>query len=410
MSQKIDISIISSGANIADARLHRLTNALLRQGLTVEIFAPGKASDAPRLASVEIPSDSTSTSASSSDISGEFYPPSSQLTVRRCSSAWTRGKGLLPRYIRSRTFVFRARGTIIYAISPEAFMPALWWVRITRVFFKRRAFAVDIYEDYLRLLDDRAWAKKYLGILGAIARSDTKQALKAAALADLTTVADVQVPPFAARNRLVVRNLPDLSILTNSGERSATPRAIYIGDMRKSRGLRIMLDVAEKAVDWEFDFVGPIAPADQEFVEQWVLRNTGTQALGRPASERVRFHGKLAPRDAWQVAAGAWVGLSLLEQTPAFVEAVPSKLYEYMAVGLATISTPLPRCVELISLSGAGVIADGAEAVAAELMAWQQDPAALDAIRAKASEWAKSNLDSEAEYGRFTAAVAALRG
>ena len=376
MSQKIDVSIISSGANIADARLHRLTNALLRAGLTVELFAPGNPTDAPHVAG-----------------------HSDQLIIRPCTSPWTRGKGLIPRYVRSRTFVFRSRGKIIYAISPEAFAPSYAWSRFYKyVLFRPRYFAADLYEDYMRLLQDRGWAKKYFGLPGAIARSDTKWALRFAARAELTTVADVQVPPFNARARLVVRNLPDASILTQSGARSTTPRALYIGDLRKSRGLYTMLEVAEKLTHWNFDFVGPIAPADQEYVNAWIVRNSIT-------SGRVNFHGKLAPRDAWKYAEGAWVGLSLLESTPAFVEAVPSKLYEYMSVGLASVSTPLPRCVELIDQSGSGVIAASAAEIVEKLRQWEENPAELDRIRSTAKEWANSHLDSATEYAQFASAV-----
>jgi glycosyltransferase involved in cell wall biosynthesis len=316
---------------------------------------------------------------------------------------------LLPRYIRSRTFVFRARGKILYAISPEAFMPAYSWVQLSRLLMlRKRFFAADLYEDYLQLLHDRAWAKKYAGLLGAIARSDTKWALWAAARASLTTVADVQVPPFDARHRLVVRNLPDASILTQSGERSATPRAIYIGDLRKSRGLHTMLELAEKLPRWEFDFVGPIAPADQAYVSDWIARHAdhvGHAERQATARARIMFYGKLPPRDAWKVAKGAWVGLSLLESTPAFVEAVPSKLYEYMSVGLASVSTPLPRCVELINASQAGVIAASATQIAEHLLQWEQNPTELDQLRARAKKWAHANLDSETEYGRLSQSI-----
>ena len=41
-----DISIISSGASLADARLHRIVNALTRAGLNVEVLAPGNSADA----------------------------------------------------------------------------------------------------------------------------------------------------------------------------------------------------------------------------------------------------------------------------------------------------------------------------------------------------------------------------
>lgn len=374
MSQKIDISIISSGANLADARLHRLARALLRAGLSVEIFAPGLIKDAP------ITSES-----------------SQRLFIRKpwLSAAWQH-TNLLARYHRSRLFVLRSHGRVIYAISPEAVAPAYGKVKILR-----RTLAVDFFEDYLRLLNDRAWAHKYFGILGAIAKSDTKSALWFAKRADLTTVADVQVPPFDARNRLVVRNLPDTSMLTKSGARSSNPRAIYIGDLRKSRGLQAMLQVAELATDWEFDFVGGISAADQGDVDQWFSKNTSAQS-------RVRFHGKLAPQESWKVAAGAWVGLCLLESTPAFVEAVPSKLYEYMSVGLATISTPLPRCVALIKESKAGAIESTPEAVANRLKYWRANPAELDQIRQQAGNWASANLDSEREYSIFAAEMVKL--
>ncbi len=404
MSQKIDISIISSGANLADARLHRLTNALLGAGLSVEIFAPGNLNDAPRAIANE---SSTSTTP--------------ELIVHATRGKFLSSKNLLARYHHSRIYSLRARGRIFYAISPEAVAPAFFQAKLLR-----RKFAVDFYEDYVHVLKDRGWAKKYFGILGFIALMDAKAARALSKIADLTTVADVQVPPFVAGNRLVVRNLPDESLLTQSGNRSAKPRAIYIGDIRTSRGLRTMLKAAELAPDWEFDFVGPVAEADRDFVENWIVKNVSHNSANS-SSPRIRFHGKLAPRDAWKFAEGAWVGLSLLENTPAFVEAIPSKLYEYMAVGVAIISSPLPRCVELINKSGAGTIAASAEDVAAQLNAWSMqvsdlqglkneasdlhnlvpnrddEASEIDRIRSTAKRWAEQNLDSDAEYGNFAA-------
>lgn len=374
MSQKFDISIISSGANLADARLHRLTRALLRAGLRVEVFAPGALKDAPQ-------AEGTAQS----------------LVIRKpwFAATW-KNKSLIARYHRSRLFAFRARGRVLYAISPEAVAPSF-----ARAKFFGHKLAVDFFEDYLRLLQDRTWATKFFGIIGAIAKSDTRSALWFARRADLTTVADVQVPPFDARHRLVVRNLPDLSLLTKSGERGTTPRAIYIGDLRKSRGLHAMLRVAEICPDWEFDFVGGIAATDQQFVDRWFANNSS-------AIPRVRFRGKLPLNESWKFAAGAWVGLSLLELTPAFIEAIPSKLYEYMSVGLASISSPLPRCIELHSLSNFGAIETTPEGVAARLEYWTNHPLELDQIRGQVQDWTTKNLDSEQEYVNFATEMVKL--
>ena len=287
MSQRIDISIISSGATLADARLHRLTRALLRAGLTVELFAPGDSKDAPTSSAI-----GRETSKNKMESAGEESQVS-KLIIRKpwFATEWS-NSSLLARYYRSRAFVLRSRGRVIYAISPEAVAPTYGFAKLMR-----RKFAADFFEDYLRLLKDRAWAQKYFGIFGLIAKSDTRSALWFAKRADLTTVADVQVPPFDARNRLVVRNLPDGSMLTPSGERAAHPRAIYIGDLRKSRGLHQMLRVAELSPDWEFDFIGAVAPSDQEYVDNWWRSNSASKS-------RVRFHGRLAPSESWKCAAG----------------------------------------------------------------------------------------------------------
>lgn len=389
MSQKIDISIISSGANLADARLHRLTRALLRAGLSIEIFAPGFLKDAP-----------------------QTFASGQQLIIRtpRLSPSW-QSTGLLARYYRSRIFALRSRGRVLYTISPEAIPPAFALAKILR-----KKIAADLFEDYLQLLKDRAWTTRFLGLVGWIAKTDARSALWFAKHADLTTVADVQVPPHHARNRLVVRNLPDLSMLTKSGSRSVIPRAIYIGDLRESRGLHAMLRVAELAPNWEFDFIGGIAPADQPFVDQWLRSHllksnsaeTNSSYINSSSDSRVRFHGKLAPIDSWKFAQGAWVGLALLESTPAFIEAVPSKLYEYMSVGLASISSPLPRCVEIINESKSGVIASNPNEVAAQLKLWEENPAELDQIRNQASRWASEHLNSEREYSIFAAEMVKL--
>jgi glycosyltransferase involved in cell wall biosynthesis len=79
-----------------------------------------------------------------------------------------------------------------------------------------------------------------------------------------------------------------------------------------------------------------------------------------------------------------------------------------MASGVATISTPLPRCVDLIEKSKAGVIAGDAQSVAATLNAWADNPAELIQLRKNAVTWATSNLNSSAEYEAFVSAIKAL--
>src|SRR2546423_1480843 len=131
----------------------------------------------------------------------------------------------------------------------------------------------------------------------------------------------------AAPPRLAVRSAPGGTYLPEPSDPGPVPRAIYIGDVRRSRGLPVMLAAVEAAPGWELDVVGPVAAADQAWLDDWIATS--------PAASRVRFHGRKPPSQAWALALGAWVGLSPLDDTPAFPDAVPTKLYEYLAAGLA---------------------------------------------------------------------------
>ena len=360
MSATCDISIISPGASLADARLHRIVNAQIRAGFSVEIFAPGNAGDAPPGA-----------------------------MIRRVHS----GKGFLWRMHRAFYSPWRASGDVLYALAPEAQL-FTWKAAL----IKRRIYCADIYEDYLTLLKDRRWAKRFFGIPGAIGALLARTGTYFASRAKLTTVADIQVPPFTARSRVVVRNLPDASHLTRSGELATNPRAIYIGDVRESRGLHTMLQGAVLAPNWHFDIVGPVSENDAAWVHLWSIQN-------EEASTRVSFHGRLSPEESWKLVKGAWVGLSLLEPTPAFVAAIPSKIYEYMSVGLATVTTPLPRSVELINSSQSGAVIDGPASLADLLKEWEKSPEKVLTLRENGLTWAAKNLDSDAEYGAMTQAL-----
>ncbi|MEN9325576.1 MAG: hypothetical protein RL414_1330 [Actinomycetota bacterium] len=358
--ESLSVAILTSADDVADARLHRLSNALIKGGCTVDICALGVKENAPQGA--------------------RFWKAPGK-------------KNFSGRILRDISIPLFARGDVWVIVAPDL-LPTAWVIGKLR----GKKIVADVHEDYVQLLKDRAWAKGWVGL---VAKVVAHLATRLAAASDMTSVADKHVPPFTAKKRVVVRNLPDQSLLTMSSDLSPTPTAIYIGDVRKSRGLFTMLDAAELAPTWKFEIIGNLSAADADAVLQWKSRNPET-------ASRVNFHGRLAPRDAWKFAGDAWVGLTLLESTPAFVEAVPSKLYEYMSAGLATISTPLPRCVSLISESKGGSIAASAEEVAHSLNQWSSHPDEIRAIRQQAKQWADSNLDSEREYGAFVSGIKEL--
>ena len=355
-----DVTLLSSGHDVADARLHRHCAAMRRAGLRVEVIAKGTAADAPA--------------------GTEFRA--------------VRTRGFVGRGIKALTLPGKARGTLLVTLDPDL-IPA---ARAKRLFSHGRRLAVDLHEDYVALLDDRAWAK---GAAGKVAKVWARSAIALSRRADLTVVADQHVPPAAAARRLVVRNLPDMTLLPERGALDGIPRALYVGDVRESRGLFTMLEAIEQAPEWQLDVVGPVAARDRERLDAWLASS--------PAAARVKMHGRMPPAAAWELARGAWVGMSLLHSTPAFESAIPSKIYEYLACGMPVLSSPIKRAAELVEKAGAGaIVADAAEA-GAQLRAWSgESRAEFQLMRKAANEWAERDLGATNPHDLFAQAVAEL--
>ena len=355
------VSIVTSGHDVADARLHREAAALQRAGLRVEVLGLGAAGSGP-------PGTPTRT--------------------------WPR-RGAIRRAWYAIALPLRTRGDVVVALDPDSAAGARLAQVLRRATGRRTALVTDVHEDYELLLKDRAWAS---GLRGGVAAVSARLGTRAARRADLLVVADEPLMTDADR-RLVVRNLADTSMLPAPTAPGGTPRAVYIGDLRRSRGLFAMLDAIEAAAGWELDLVGPIAPADrEEFLER----------LGSPAlAGAVRWHGRQPPREAWTFARGAWVGFLMLDATPAFRDAIPSKLFEYLACGLAVITTDLPRSAAVVRETGAGVVVGDAHEAAEALRAWAADRSEHERRRAAALAAADSYVAGE-DLASFADAVARL--
>lgn len=286
---------------------------------------------------------------------------------------------------------WRAEGRVLFTIAPEM-VPMTYLAAKLR----RRRFVVDVYEDYAKLAHDRPFSRPVRAAAVALVRVATALSARA----DITSVADDHVPPHRARRRHVVRNLPDLSYLPTPSDPDPAPRAVYIGDVRRSRGLRTMLDAIVAAPEWTLDVVGPVAPADQAWLDDWLATS--------PAAPRVRMHGRRPPAEAWRIARGAWAGLSLLDDTPAFRDAMPSKVYEYAMAGLPVVATPLPRVVSMLDDLGIGVIVRDAAETAALLQSWADDPACAMPYRDATAAWSKVRSVAPSPYDVLAAEVAGL--
>ena len=349
------VTVLSVARDVADVRVQRLAVALDDAGATVTVHGLETAAEGP----------------------------SGATTVQR------RRGGMALRLARSAVLPFRVQADVLVVVDPDLFLAAVVAGRLRRV-----PVVCDVYEDYERVAADRAWARN--PVVNLAARIFARLSTWAAAKATLTLVADAHVPPLVARDRLVIRNMPRLGPPRQLPDRSQL-QAAYVGDVRISRGALRMIEAVLNAPDWELDIVGPVNPDDAPEI---------IAAAG--ASDRIRFHGRRTSDESWVIVADAAVGFSLLDQTPAFVDAMPTKIYEYASAGMAVITSELPRPAAVVHEGMMGVVATDVAAITDTLLRWQREPDSLEACRRGAVDWAASNLDSDWPFDRGAAAILAL--
>ena len=61
------------------------------------------------------------------------------------------------------------------------------------------------------------------------------------------------------------------------------------------------------------------------------------------------WHGRKSYTDSWKLASKSTIGLCLLDDTPAFQEAIPSKIWEYWCLGLPVLVTNLRSMAALVN-------------------------------------------------------------
>lgn len=343
-----DVSIIALGRDLSNARLQRIMRSLKDEQITFEVFTKRGG------------------------------------RVQRVLSAW-----IVP---------WRAKGKVLFTPDPESAISISYISKL-----RRKKWVADVREDYKLLIEDRAWATGLKKVLGNLL---VDWAVSASASADLTIVVDDWVKPLTAKNRVVIHNAPDIRFLPEPTQLDAKPRAIYVGDVRNSRGLFSMLRAIEMTDEWSLDIVGNVSVDDHERLESW-RKNSN-------ASDRVRFHGNLSPKDSWLFARGAWVGLALLNPTPAFKKAWPTKIGEYIACGIPVIATDLPRIAEVILKDprpGALVETENSEVIALQtagiLNSWSENPDEFKIVRDRTLQNV-AHWRSAANYQRIASEISRL--
>lgn len=143
-------------------------------------------------------------------------------------------------------------------------------------------------------------------------------------------------------------------------------RVVYAGGLTRARGVEQMVDAMPYAglPDWRLLLVGPHCPED--FIDS--LRT-------RPGWDHVDHRSAVPPMEARRLMGAGRIGLALLQPIGQYVDVLPTKLFEYMSLGIPVVASDFPQCREVVDGARCGLLVD------------PTDPRAIgEAIRALATQ------------------------
>jgi len=173
----------------------------------------------------------------------------------------------------------------------------------------------------------------------------------------------------AARTR-VLHNYPK-ALFGQAGAAPDPRRVLYVGGLSRVRGIPLAVAAVREArlrlPHLRLELIGA------------VMDDEAGQALRAAAAEGWCAHTPWLDPEALRArAAGAGVGLATLLPRPNYLESLPTKLFEYMAMGIPVLASDFPLWRRLVEQAGAGrLAAPEPGAVARALVDMCSDPERL---------------------------------
>jgi len=256
---------------------------------------------------------------------------------------------------------------------------------------------IDIHEDYASATRNRAWIPQLLkpfvtllaGLMVALGRLLAWRVMVAA-------------PQLARPGDHIVLNVADPSTFGQLSSHRDPGLLVYVGDITIARGvIEMVQSLAALTERHHLLLIGPISGATRAQVLD--------VANDLDVLDRLELAGRLDHEEAWRVASGAQFGLSLLQDTPAYRDAVATKLWEYMACGLIPVVSDLPGQAAFISKLDPRLVCSGPREVAEVISSLARDEARTRDLSLRAREMAQSEWDEARPDKKIQAAFIPVR-
>jgi glycosyltransferase involved in cell wall biosynthesis len=246
----------------------------------------------------------------------------------------------------------------------------------------------DVHEDTVAALTTKAWLPTWLRPAAAGGVSLAERA--AERRLHLLLAEHGYNARFAGTHPVV----PNTTYVPATAPPPAAPRrVVYIGWLSPDRGSAEMVELGRllKPHGIAVELIGQADAAARAHIEA--------------GGDAVNWHGFIPNAEALRLVEGSLAGLSLLQDEANFRHSMPTKVTEYMARGVPTVTTPLPLAVQLVEAADGGFVVpfNDPRAACDAILRLDADPNLRVKMGLRAHEYALANLSWSPHASAFVA-------
>jgi glycosyltransferase involved in cell wall biosynthesis len=278
-----------------------------------------------------------------------------------------RGQGRLDRMARVGWRVYRAarreRADVYHFHDPEL----LWVGALLKLGGARVIY--DVHEDVPKQIMGKHWIPRWARPLISRAVAVVEQ-LGARIVDGIVAATPSIAAKFPPHKTAVVQNFPEAAFARADGAERPFPERsdafVYAGGLMEIQGVREMATAFALLPEGMHGTVaGTFYPDTLE-----------AEIAAMPGWERVRYLQQVPRAEVVQAIRDARTGLVLNHPTVNYVDAYPTKMFEYMACGLPVVCSNFPLWTEIVRGADCGIAVDprDPEAIAQAITALGDDP------------------------------------